>query len=79
VTIQWIRLADELPPPEVFVLIWVPSRPWRDPCATVFAKVARRTDGGQSGWKEWGPSYYNDVEITHWAYINLPDVPEYPK
>jgi hypothetical protein len=71
-SIVWIPLADEKPPRGEYVLIWVPSRPWNSSSPSVFAKVAERNHGRQSGWQEFGPGYFDDAEITHWARIQPP-------
>lgn len=72
IRIHWVKLSEVKPPDEEFVLIWVPSRPWTHTSQTVFAKVAARYTEGQSGWKGFGPDYYSDFEITHWARIQPP-------
>jgi len=71
-SIEWISLTQEKPPKDEYVLIWVPSRPWSSDSPTVFARVAARSHAGVSGWKEFGPGYYMDAEVTHWAQINPP-------
>lgn len=70
---EWISLRTEKPPEGEYVLIWVPSRPWRSRSATVFSKVAMRiVDDGVEGWQEFGPGIYDEDEITHWARITVP-------